>query len=148
MSKIHNIFKTLPIQTHLLLLRFMTLSFCMSPISSGKDSSLLECRNSTVTFFQLPICDGKESKKRLMWANSQATPFEMSTTTHTNRTVHANLRGKLHKEVVICSKGADVHTLADGRRQGFNLIETAVQFIQRCQPDIWHGVFIINIYCI
>lgn len=46
--------------THLLLLRFMTLSFCMSPISSGKDSSLLEWRNSTVAFFQLPICKGKE----------------------------------------------------------------------------------------
>lgn len=44
-------------KAHLLLLRLTTLSFCMSPISSGKDSSLLECRNSTVALFQLPICE-------------------------------------------------------------------------------------------
>lgn len=49
------------VQTHLLLLRLMTLSFCMSPISSGKDSNLLECKNSTVAFFQLPIYEGKEA---------------------------------------------------------------------------------------
>lgn len=56
---------TMSVQTHLLLLRLMTLSFCMSPISSGKDSSLLECRNSTVAFFQLPICEeGKKKKNR------------------------------------------------------------------------------------
>lgn len=40
----------------------MTLSFCISPISSGKDSSLLEWRNSTVAFFQLPICEGKDTE--------------------------------------------------------------------------------------
>lgn len=143
----------------------MTLSFCMSPISSGKDSNLLECRNSTVAFFQLPICEGKETKNRELWANKascyrwadwHATPFDTSTNTHTHSNVHAHLRGKLHKEVVICSKGADADTLADGRGQGFDLIETAVKLVQRCQPDAERSrgrifndmVLLLSIQCI
>lgn len=51
-------------KAHLLLLRLITLSLCMSPISSGKYSSLLECRKSTVAFFQLPNCE--KSKARLL----------------------------------------------------------------------------------
>lgn len=49
--------------------------------------------------------------------------------------VHANLGGKLDKEVVICSKGADADALANGGGKSFNLIEAAVQFIQTRQPD-------------
>lgn len=50
-------------------------------------------------------------------------------------TVHANLGGKLDKEVVICSKGADADALANGGGQSFDLVEAAVQFVQTCQPD-------------
>lgn len=115
----------------------------MSPISSGKDSSLLECRNSTVAFFQLPICEGKKPRTRsheptrLAVTDEQAdhTISHISTNTYVYSNVHTRLRGKLGKEVVICCKGADADTLADGRGQGFDLIETAVQLIQRCQAD-------------
>lgn len=62
---------TRSVKTHLLLLRLMTLSLCMSPISSGKDSSLLECRNSTVADFQLPNC--KVEKPETLWAMSRQT---------------------------------------------------------------------------
>ena len=41
--------------TDLLSLRLTTRRRCMLPISSGRHSSLLECRKSTVIFFQLPI---------------------------------------------------------------------------------------------
>ena len=41
--------------TDLLSLRLTTRRRCMLPISSGRLSSLLECRKSTVMFFQLPI---------------------------------------------------------------------------------------------
>lgn len=53
--------------------------------------------------------------------------------------MHAHLRGKLHKEVVICSEGTDADTLADGGGQSFDLIETAVQLVQICQPDEEEG---------
>lgn len=36
---------------------------------------------------------------------------------------------------MISGEGADAGTLADGRRQRFDLVETAVQLIQRRQPD-------------
>lgn len=49
--------------------------------------------------------------------------------------MHTHLRGKLHKEVVIRSEGTDADTLADGGGQSFDLIETAVQLVQICQPD-------------
>ena len=128
--------------THLLLLRFMTLSFCMSPISSGKDSSLLEWRKSTVAFFQLPICNGKEQS--LLSKQNTAT---LDLRKHTRLcNVHANLRGKLDKEVVICSKGADAHALANGGGQAFDLIEAAVQFIQTCQPDTREGLHTLIVY--
>lgn len=71
----------------------------------------------------------------------------MSTNTHTHSNVDAHLRGKLHKEVVICSKGADADTLADGRGQGFDLIETAVKLVQRCQPDAERRRRILIIWC-
>lgn len=54
--------------------------------------------------------------------------------------VCAHLRGQLNKEVVICSEGANADTLADGRGQGFNLIETAVELIQGCQPEAERSV--------
>lgn len=117
----------------------MTLSFCMSPISSGKDSSLLEWRNSTVAFFQLPICKGGEQS-----SVSKQTQLHKHTRVHC--IVLANLGGKLDKEVVICSKGADADALADGGGQSFYLIETAVQFIQRCQPDTGEGLNILNTF--
>lgn len=69
--------------------------------------------------------------------------------TQTHRRAHcaglANLGGKLDKEVVICSKGADAGALANGGGQSFDLIEAAVQFIQRCQPDKREGFNILNI---
>lgn len=49
--------------------------------------------------------------------------------------VCAHLGGQLDKEVVVCSEGANADTLADGRGQSFNLIETAVELIQGCQPE-------------
>lgn len=70
------------VQTHLLLLRLMTLSLCMSPISSGKDSNLLECKKSTVAFFQLPIYKGKEAKNRKLWANQLSTDLKVSMILH------------------------------------------------------------------
>lgn len=48
--------------------------------------------------------------------------------------VWAHLRGKLDQEVVICSEGADAGALADGRGQGFDLIEAAVELVQHGQP--------------
>lgn len=131
-------------QTHLLLLRLMTLSFCMSPISSGKDSNLLECRNSTVAFFQFPIWKNPETQNREPWANKARRVAREQTVTshcvtciskHTSLTVHTHLGGKLNKEVVISGKSADAGALADGGGQGFDLIETAVEFIQNSQPD-------------
>lgn len=131
-------------QTHLLLLRLMTLSFCMSPISSGKDSNLLECRNSTVAFFQFPIWKNTETQNRKLWANKALRIAGEQTVTsccftcickHTWSNVHTHLRGKLNKEVVISGKRADAGALADGRGQGFDLVETAVEFIQNSQPD-------------
>lgn len=120
----------------------MTFSFCMSPISSGKDSSLLECRNSTVAFFQLPICEGvKEKHGAVSWRSWLARYRWAGLTRHAiylhkhKRMCHAHLGGKLRKEVVISGEGADAGTLADGRRQRFDLVETAVQLIQRRQPD-------------
>lgn len=59
---------------------------------------------------------------------------------------HANLVGKLDKEVVICSKGADADALANGGGQRFDLIEAAVQFVQTCQPDTWEGLEILITY--
>lgn len=46
---------------------------------------------------------------------------------------HAHLRGKLGEEVVIGGKSANADTLADGCGQGFDLVETAVQLVDRCQ---------------
>lgn len=57
----------------------------------------------------------------------------------------ANLEGKLDKVVVICSKGAYTGALANGGGQSFDLIEAAVQFIQRCQPDKQEGLNNLNI---
>lgn len=65
-------------------------------------------------------------------------------TSHSN--VHANLGGKLDKEVVICSKGADADTLANGGGKSFDLIEAAVQFVQTRQPDTWEDLNILTVY--
>lgn len=56
------------------------------------------------------------------------------------RRLYAHLRGQLNKEVVIRGEGANADTLADGRGQSFNLIETAVELIQGCQPEAERSV--------
>lgn len=78
-ERYHNIFITIPLHyycilynfylnshafTNLLSLRLMTFNFCISPISSGRNSSLLECRNNTVTCFQFPIWKKPQKTKR------------------------------------------------------------------------------------
>lgn len=55
------------------------------------------------------------------------------TRTHEYFKVHTHLMGKLGEEVVICSEGADADTLSHGGGQGFDLIEAAVQLLQRRQ---------------
>lgn len=50
------------------------------------------------------------------------------------RHVRTYLGGKLDEEVVICCEGADAGTLADGGGQRFDLIEAAVELVQRSQP--------------
>lgn len=61
---------TQSVQTHLLLLRLMTLSLCISPISSGSNSSLLECRKSTDACFQFPIWDERRARSQTLETNS------------------------------------------------------------------------------
>lgn len=127
---------TQSVQTHLLLLRLMTLSLCISPISSGSDSSLLECRKSTDACFQFPIWDERRARSQTLETNSSHC---LSTLEQTDRQVgndvHTDLWRKLSKEVVISSKRAHGNAQAHRGRQGFNLIETAVQLFQICQAN-------------